>query len=189
MRIKKIIGEKVYLSPFNPDDMETYAQFLNDLDVTQYLSLSASYITPESERQYLESPSSNTSIQDYSVIDKLTDRLIGSAGLDRIDSLNRSAEFGIFIGDKEYWGRGYGCEAACLVLDYGFRRLNLHTVMLHVYSFNPRAIKCYKKIGFKLAGTLRESVCRGGKYYDRYIMDMTADEFYFAHPEFDRSKM
>ncbi len=187
MHVKKLIGKRIFLSPMTPEDAVRYAEFFNDLEVTRGLTLSASYMTVEDERSWLSSHANSN--QDYSIIDAGTNELIGSVGLDGIDMLNSTAEMGIVIGDKNYWDKGYGAEAMELLLDFGFRRLNLHSVFLHVYSFNERAVRCYEKVGFKMAGTLRSQVQRGGKFYDRHIMDILADEFYDAHPDFDRDAL
>lgn len=187
MHIKKLVGKRIYLSPMTEDDAERYAEFFNDLQVTRGLTLSGANLTIGDERTWLSSHVQAN--QDYSVIDMETDALIGSVGLDTIDLINSTAEIGIAIGDRNYWDKGYGAEAMCLLLDYGFRRLNLHSVFLHVYSFNERAVNCYKKVGFKMAGVLRGQVQRGGKFYDRYLMDILPDEFYGIHKEFDRNEL
>ena len=69
-----------------------------------------------------------------------------------VNHIFRKAELGIFVGEKEYWGKGYGTEATELLLDFAFNILNLNSIMLIVNSFNERAIKSYEKCGFKLIG-------------------------------------
>ena len=64
-----------------------------------------------------------------------------------------------------------------LLLDYGFNYLNFKNIMLKVYSFNERAMKAYKKVGFKEIGRRRESYFLNGKYYDDVYMDILSDEF------------
>lgn len=186
MRIKKLAGKKCYLSPMKTEDAFRYAEFLNDDAVTEGLYLSAMTVTPENEKAFIEKASSE---YDFSVIDNETDQLIGSVGLDNIDRINDTAEFGIFIGNRNFWNKGYGTEAASLILEYGFRRLNLHSVFLNVFSFNKKAIRCYEKVGFRMIGCRRGAVRRGGKYYDRFMMDILADDFYDLHPEFDRKRL
>lgn len=61
---------------------------------------------------------------------------------------NKGAEVGIFIGEKTYWGRGYGTESLRRVLPYCFNNLGLKKVYLKVIPDNIRAIRCYEKVGF-----------------------------------------
>ena len=84
---------------------------------------------------------------------------------------------GIAIGEKEYWGQGYGTEATRLLVDYGFNLLNLNSIMLGAFVFNERAIACYKKVGFKEIGWRRQARIIGGQKYDVLLMDILAEEF------------
>lgn len=173
---KKLIGEKCYLSPITTDNAEKYTEWLNDLEVSKYLSHSRRQITVAKEREILEELSRKGE-QVFGIIDQQTDELIGNCGLFNIDHANQRGELGIFIGDKSYWGKGYGTEACRLLIDYGFNILNLHNIMLEVFSFNTRAIRCYEHLGFKIIGRRRESKIICGKKYDLIYMDLLADEF------------
>ena len=73
------------------------------------------------------------------------DKLIGNCSIHEIDQLRQCAEVGLFIGDEENRNKGYGKEVLNLLLNYGFDYLNLNNIMLKVFSFNERAINCYKK--------------------------------------------
>lgn len=55
--------------------------------------------------------------------------------------------------------------------------MNLHSIKLHLMSFNERALKCYKKCGFKETGRIRENRFINGKYYDTIAMDILESEF------------
>jgi RimJ/RimL family protein N-acetyltransferase len=90
--------------------------------------------------------------------------------------VNRSAMLGIFIGEKRYWGKGYGREAVQLLLDYAFNLLNLNSVMLGIFSFNERAIRCFREAGFKEIGRRRQARIIGDKRYDLVLMDVLAEE-------------
>jgi len=105
------------------------------------------------------------------------DVLIGHISLHDIDHFNRHAFLGIVIGESEYHSKGYGAEAVRLVLDYGFKTLNLHNIMLSVHADNHAGIACYKKVGFKDAGRRREWLFKDGKYIDVIYMDILAHEF------------
>jgi len=175
MYFKKLIGEKCYLSPLNINDAEKYAEWVNDLEITYNLSIYSSVINLETEKEFLEKLSKE---HNYSIIDNSTNELIGTCGFIEMDHLNQTAEAGIFIGNKTYWNKGYGTESFKLLLDYGFKALNLHNVILRVYSFNRGAIKLYENIGFKTIGIRREALKRGKENFDIIFMDILSNDFY-----------
>ena len=172
---KKLIGERLYLSPVNLDDIEKYAEWLNDLEISLYLTGTSEVYTNDKEREILENLLKSDTDVLFAIINN-DDKLIGNLGLHQIDYKNRKATFGIFIGEKDYWNNGFGTEAIKLLLNYGFYFLNLHNINLEVYSYNERAINCYKKIGFKEIGRRRESIILGGKFYDEITMDILSNE-------------
>lgn len=176
MYFKKITGKRIYLSPRGAEDYLKFTEWLNDMEVTRGLLTSHMVYTAEAEKRYLESDLGPEE-RSFAIIDMETDKIIGTCGLMNIDFINRHAELGIFIGDKDYWNDGYGTEAINLLLDFGFNILNLHSTMLKVYSFNDRAINCYKKVGFKEVGRLREYKIILGNKYDEVIMDILSCEF------------
>ncbi len=99
-------------------------------------------------------------------------KCIGQCALFDFQTTSMVCELGIAIGDKDYWGRGYGREAVNLLLDYGFRYHNLRRVILQVHSRNERAIKAYKACGFVEEGRLREHVWSNGRYDDLVLMGL-----------------
>ena len=174
MYFKKMTGEKCYLSPMDVNDAEKFTEWLNDLEVTSNLDIYNSVINVETEKEFLYKLSKE---HNYSIVDKGTNELIGTCGFMGVDHLNQSAETGIFIGNKNYWNKGYGTESLQLLLDYGFKALNLRNVMLRVYSFNERAMNIYCKIGFKVIGKRRQAIIRGNKTYDIIYMDLLHEDF------------
>lgn len=172
---KKIVGKRLYLSPINPEDVEKYTEWINDLEISVNLSVSHRLITVAVSKEIFEHL-----VKDgfcFAIVDLDKDELIGYCNLTSVVNTQRTAELWIFIGNKEYWGKGYGQEAVNLVLNFGFNLLNLNNIMLKVIEFNKRAIKCYEKCGFKMIGARRESIVFGDKKYDEYYMDILASEF------------
>lgn len=172
---KKLVGDRIYLSPRNSEDIEQFTEWLNDFGITDYLGRSGAIVTLDVEKQYLEA-SSKDSVH-FVIVTLNNNEMIGTVSLERIDNIDKRATLGIFIGNKEYWNDGYGTEAIRLILDYGFNYMNLHSIKLNLMSFNERALKCYKKCGFKEIGRLRESRFVNGKYYDSICMDILSSEF------------
>lgn len=104
-------------------------------------------------------------------------KMIGTVCLEEFNDIDRTATLGIFIGDKNYRSKGYGTEAIRLILEYGFKYLNLQNIKLDLMEFNGRALKCYQKCGFKEYGRRRKCKYINGKYYDTISMDILAEEF------------
>jgi len=170
---KKLTGEKCYLSPINIEDYDLYTKWINDLEIGKYLFFAGQSINKQKEKEVLQDLAEK---HNYAIIDKKNDKLIGNCGFVSIDDRHSKSEVGIFIGDKDYLSKGYGSEALSLLIQYGFDYLNLHNIFLMVYDFNKRAIKSYKKIGFKEVGIRREAMKRNGKYHDIIYMDILPGE-------------
>lgn len=182
--IKKLVGDRVFLSPkiLSNEEVELFTLWLNDFQVTDYIGRSSKVVTYSGEKEYLENCDKNNNSVDFNIVElnknKLNKpRLLGVISLKDIDWINRSAELGIFIGDKEYRDKGYGSEAINLLLDYGFRYLNLNSVTLTLLDVNVRAHNCYLKCGFRDTGRDRRAIFLNGRYYDKLHMDILASEF------------
>ena len=172
---KKIVGERVYLSPINKDDFEIYTKWLNDYAVGGGLGTFTQMLSLNKEQKILEEMTSEG--QNYAIVKAKDDILLGNISLMDIDGYHRRATIGLFIGEAENRGKGYGGEALRLLIDYGFKFLNLHNIMLHVHSDNEQGIACYKKVGFNEFGRRRESVFKDGKYYDDVHMEVLSSDF------------
>lgn len=175
MIYKKLVSDNLYLAPVNLDDVEKYTKWLNDLEISLYLTGASEVYTEKKELELLEKIMESERDVVFAIFNN-NDELIGNCGLHLIDYKNQKATLGIFIGEKDYWNNGYGTESIKLLLSYGFYFLNLHNIELEVFSFNERAINCYKKIGFKEIGRRREAILIGGKYYDEVFMDILSNE-------------
>ena len=171
---RKIVGERLYLSPLNTNDAETYLRWMNET-VAQGFGQYPLVVASRDDLKWLFEPAAGT--QRYALVLHDDDLMIGSISIHNIDHLNRNAFLGVFIGEEEQRGKGYGTEAIRLILTYGFNTLNLHNIMLSVNEDNVGAIACYKKVGFREAGRRRQWVFKNGNYIDRIYMDLLACEF------------
>ena len=176
---KKIVGDRIYLSPkgTSEDEVQKYTEWMNDFEITDYTGRSGQITTFNGEKDYLENSARDTKNRNFDIVELNDNKLIGALGLEHINWIERSAVLGIFIGDKNFRSNGYGDEAIKLLLEYGFKYLNLHSIRLSLISINERAHKCYLKCGFKDTGYSREEIFLNGKYYDKLYMDILENEF------------
>lgn len=176
---KKLVGERIYLSPKSceEEDIIKFTEWMNDFEITDYINNSSMLFSYESEKEWVIASAKKSSPGNFNIIDLNTNRLIGSIGLEKFENVSRSAILGVFIGDNKYRSNGYGTEAIKLLLEYGFKYLNLHSIKLTVLDVNVRAYKCYIKCGFKETGRDRETVYLNGKYHDLIHMDILESEF------------
>lgn len=176
---KKLVGERIYLSPKSceEEDIIKFTEWMNDFEITDYIDNSSMSFSYESEKEWIIASAKKSGPGNFNIIDLETNELIGSVGLDKIKDVSRSAVLGIFIGNDKYRSNGYGTEAIKLLLEYGFKYLNLHSIKLTVLDVNARAYKCYIKCGFKETGRDREAMYLNGKYHDVINMDILESEF------------
>lgn len=107
-------------------------------------------------------------------------RVIGQCalfGFDDFRGVAHRCELGITIGDKEYWGKGYGREAISLLVDYAFTQWNVQRVGLQVLATNERAIRAYSAVGFIEEGRLRRYMWSNGNYVDWVCMSVLREEW------------
>jgi len=172
---ERVVGERCYLSPIDPDDAPKYTAWINDPELSIMLQIVVKPVSIVSEREFAEKFAKDP--YQFAIVNKETNELMGGCGLKDVDLINRTSQMGIFLGDRNDWGKGYGEEATRLLVDFAFSYVNLRSIMLEVFDFNPRAIRCYEKVGFKHVGRRRCAKLLGDKCYDEVLMDIVADEF------------
>ncbi len=178
--VYNIVGEKVALGPGSREEqVELFYRGDNDYAVTVF---AGDPLWPRA-REAFEADYDRFAKEPhpdwvgYLIYDRSTDTPIGGVSLRDIDLTVGVAELGISIGRKEYWGRGFGTEAITLLLDWGFTVLGLHNVMLTTKAYNERALRSYRKVGFREFGRRREAQRLGDRRYDIVYMDLLRSEF------------
>lgn len=173
-----IRGEKVFLRPSERTDLDDFVRWLNDADVQRNLAMRAPLGHAEEERWY-DSMVERQGKRDYHfVICLLEDgRAIGTTGLHEVDIESGSAAFGIAIGEKGEWDKGYGTDTLNAICDFGFGELRLERIWLDVYDGNKRGQRAYQKAGFQVEGTLRRAIFKQGRHQDVLRMSLLRDEW------------
>ncbi len=134
-------------------------------------------LTPEAiAADYDQLTKSGSERASFAIYERATTRPIGLAGLRDINYAHRTAELGMSIGEADRRGKGYGTEATRLLLDYALDALGLHNVWLRVYGYNERAIRAYRRAGFREIGRRREAHRIGRRAFDEILMDCLATD-------------
>ena len=173
-----IVGKSICLRPLCKKDInKRYLSWLNDTEVTRWSVAGTFPYTRKDLEYFYERMRSSKNDIILAVIAKQKNVHIGNVKLGNINWVHRFADFGIIIGEKKYWGKGYGQEACNLLLEYAFNRLNLNKIVLGVYGNHKAAIKVYQKVGFKIEGRLEKMLHLRGAYVDRIIMGLLRENY------------
>lgn len=174
-----IYGERVRLRADERSDLPHFVGWLNDPEVRQGLQADLPMCQAEEEAWYENMLKQPKAEHPFAIEARQGQgwTLIGNCGFHQIDWSSRSAEVGIFIGDKTYWNQGYGTEVMHLLLRVGFQTHNLHRVWLRVHADNRRAIAAYEKAGFVHEGCMRQAVYKEGQYVDLLLMSVLRAEW------------
>jgi RimJ/RimL family protein N-acetyltransferase len=173
-------GNKVQLRPVKRSDISYFLKWFTDPEVIQYLSIYLP-MTEMVEEKFIENMGTErVPSRVLFVIEALTGEAavpVGNISLGGINSKDHFATFGIAIGDKKYWSKGYGTEATRLIIKYGFEQLNLHRISSNAVSFNERSIRMHLRVGFKEEGREREAVYKNGRYHDHVAFGLLRTEW------------
>ena len=170
---------QVRLRPVTEADLPDYVEWLNDPEVTQFTQIESGGITLEGEREWFQrvtGPDSHT--RNWAI--EAQGRHIGNCAL-MPDESGQVAGFGIIIGDKREWGKGYGTAALREVLRIGFGEMGLQRVHLTALAPNARGIRCYEKCGFLHEGVRRRHFLKRGQWLDVVCMGILREEWEAGH--------
>jgi RimJ/RimL family protein N-acetyltransferase len=172
-------GNRIRLRGDERNDLPKFVNWLNDPEVRRYLSMNLP-ISQASEEIWFENmlkrPPEEQSLG-IEIEGGNGWELIGNCGVFDINWRTRSAEVGLFIGEKSCWNKGYGTEVMRVLLRHCFETLNLNRIFLHVDADNSGGIHAYEKAGFIHEARLRQAIFRDGKYRDDLIMSVLRSEW------------
>lgn len=164
-----IDGEQLYLRNLQKSDLQgNYKHWLNDEEVCKYNSHHRFPYSEEQLLEYIESAHRDKSKLVLAIIDKKNDNHVGNISLQSIDYINRTAEIAFVIGEKAYWGKGFAYEAGVLIMNHGFKQLNLNRIYCGTFSNNIGMQKLAAKLGFMQEGIRKQAVYKDGAYLDVY---------------------
>lgn len=137
---------EVKIRPLIEEDAYTSVTWRNDPEVFKYTGNTyKNRITLEKELEWIKKIISNS--DEYRCAILADGVYVGNIYLTGID--NGKAHYHIFIGNKDYWGKGVAKQASKLIIDYAFSQLNIKTIWLRVKINNITAYHLYLKLGFE----------------------------------------
>ena len=174
--MKSIQTERLYFRPLTADDAtQTYADWLNDPDIGQYLETRHAEQTIESCREFIAGCNADPNSHLFGVFLK-DDTHIGNAKLGFINPRYKTGQLSLFIGDKSQWGQGFAGEIVSTLTRYGFENLGLERIEAGCYEPNQASLKVFLKAGYSLEGTFRKHVEHRGKRVDVLWLAILKDE-------------
>ncbi|MCH7812555.1 MAG: GNAT family N-acetyltransferase, partial [Planctomycetes bacterium] len=169
-------GDRIYLRPVELADEPLLRRWFNDPENWRTLQRFGP-INEQREREFIEELYKSPDDLSLGIVVQEGDVLVGVTGLHGLGGPNRSATFGIALGEREYQGRGFGTEATRLMVRYGFEELNLNRIGLTVFAGNERGIRTYRRSGFVREGCLRQTLYRNGRYQDELCYSILRSEW------------
>jgi RimJ/RimL family protein N-acetyltransferase len=157
--------ERLILEPIGMEHCTaTYLSWLNDPEVYRWLETRGSQTMPKLQK-YIQQQVKNKTYM-WAIKVKSSSTHIGNIKIDPINKIHSLGEFGILMGDKTEWGKGYAREASLEIMNYFFKKKQpLRKITLGVVDQNKAAVKLYKNLGFGIEGIYKDHVCYDGSFY------------------------
>lgn len=172
-----IEGKKIYLRQVRPSDVdEGYFAWLHDEEVTKYLEVRLRPPTREGLLSYVRSMRESGDTIFLAIVDRDTNRHVGNIKLGPINLFHRTADIGLLIGEKGFWGRGIATEAVRLVAGYAWQTLDLQKLTASCYGTNQGSVRAFQKAGFSREGVRRAQFLSEGRRVDQILMGLTRTE-------------
>ncbi len=174
-----IEGQRIRFTPLQIDNIYTHFRWNNDPELNRldselpYEEESFGAFKKRFE-QMCDHP--DPSHQDFEIHVK-DGTLIGVAYITARSEYNRHALVGVTIGDRAYWGEGFGRESLALLLDYCFEELDLHRVSAETFEYNEAWENLIREMGFTREGTARDYLRRDGTFWDKDIFGLLQHEY------------
>ena len=161
-----LTGDQVFLEYLTQNDVDQIFQWLKDEEFKKLLFYQ--YYPPKSEKiiEEINKSCEEKKNHEFMIFEKNTKEKIGWAGIYEIDKICNNGEIRFFIGNKNFWGKGFGTEVVKLLLDLGFKKFKLHRIYGGANIENFGSIKIFEKLNFVKEGISREAFFKNGKYYD-----------------------
>jgi RimJ/RimL family protein N-acetyltransferase len=175
-----IEGDRVRLRTIERGDLQTLHGWLNDEPLMTWARfspdhmVSVSALEKEYERELAGEEHERTT---YVIEERASGKAIGWCVMRTWDRKHVNTNVGVGLGEKEFWGKGYGTEAMNLLLTIAFDHQRWHRAELWTLAENERAVRSFEKCGFRTEGREREAAYYNGAYHDILLMAQLKSEW------------
>ncbi len=171
-----IEGKLVNLAPLRAADRDALLDWINDRSTVTW---NAAYrpVDEVAHEGWFEAVQQRSDMVIFGIRTAADDRLVGTCQLHSISPVHRSAELQIRLGEAASRGQGLGGEAVRLLVEFGFRDLNLERIYLHVFESNAPALAAYEKVGFRREGLARRAAFVDGAWRDVVLMGLLREDY------------
>ena len=183
MAIENIIGDHIRLRPLTKADMILKVKWYNDPAVRKTLVIDEVFDLTGTE-SWFGGLAGNDTRADF-MVESLDGAPIGITGLIDIDRKNKSTQCYCVIGEKSFWGKGFGTEIHSVLFQWGFETFDIEKIWAHIRTNNPAIFRVVEKLGFKVEGTLRQDKIVEGRRINLYHIGLLRDEFIPAHIHYE----
>lgn len=168
-------GRLVNLRPAQKSDLPFVTRWINDPEVRKFLATNSPMTERQEEAWYenLGKDDKNVTL----VIETKDHVPIGVMGIHKINWRTGVGTTGAFIGEPEYWNRGFGTDAKMILLDYAFNTLGLRKICSDVIAFNKRSLHYSLHCGYQIEGCLRKHIFRNGRFHDQIVLGVFRREW------------
>jgi RimJ/RimL family protein N-acetyltransferase len=172
-------SERIYLREVRLSDVnERYYSWLNDPEIYQFLETRFVPRSLDNIADFVKRMDAKENEPFMAICLKENDLHIGNIKLGPINWHHRNADISLFIGDKNYWGKGLATEAIQVVTDYAFHMLNLNKIKAGCHATNLGSMKAFEKCGYLQEGLLRSHGMSNGVLYDAVLLGITAQDYW-----------
>ena len=174
-KIAIIEGKRTMMRPIERKDLEYTLKWANDPEIAYYTG----YMLPISMEMEVKWYEGLLAAEDRRtlIIETKDNDVIGLTAILNIDWKNRKAELSMLIGNKKYWGKGYGRESVRTMLNHIFNNMGMNKVYGRIIDYNQAALKMDLAAGYSQEGYIKEDILIQGEYHDRYLIGITKAEF------------
>ena len=168
----------VFLRALELGDLDRTLKWHNDPNLYATLISPFRHVSRQTEEEWLRRVMTSSPREvNLAVCVKESGLHVGNVYLRDIDWVSKNAALGLFIGESEHRGKGYGTSALRQMIRHAFNNLGLHRIYLNALAENEPAIRSYQRVGFIIEGKLRSHAFKQGRFRDVVILGLQADEF------------